>query len=113
MARIKDYRFGHVVVDGEEQRKDVIVLPMRTVRRWRRIEGHRLTLEDLDDVLDELPEHLIVGTGAAGLMRVDPDAVAALAQRGVTVEAMPSAQAVMRYADLDPSSTAIVLHLTC
>jgi hypothetical protein len=27
MPRIEGYRFGHVVVDGEEQTRDAIVLP--------------------------------------------------------------------------------------
>ncbi len=64
MTRIDGYRFGRVVVDGEEQSRDVIVLPSRVVRNWWREEGHVLGLPDLDDVLEELPERLILGTGA-------------------------------------------------
>jgi hypothetical protein len=44
----------------------VIVLPERVLRGWWRREGHGLVLEDLDEVLDELPERLLVGTGAYG-----------------------------------------------
>jgi hypothetical protein len=56
MPRIEEYRFGRIVVDGEEQTRDVIVLPDRTVTNWWRAEGHELALADLDDVLEELPE---------------------------------------------------------
>ena len=63
MARIEGYRFGRVLVDGEEQTKDVIVLPERVLTNWWRAEGHGLVLADLEEVLEELPAHLIVGTG--------------------------------------------------
>jgi hypothetical protein len=38
VERIRDYRFGHVVIDGEAHARDVIVLP---VRAWSRIGGGR------------------------------------------------------------------------
>jgi hypothetical protein len=54
MGRLEDYRFGHVVVDGEVHERDLIVLPDRVVGGWWRREGHELVLEDLEDVLDDL-----------------------------------------------------------
>jgi hypothetical protein len=113
VARVEGYRFGRVVVDGREQTKDVIVLPGRVVSNWWRRDGHALVLEDLEDVLDELPGHLVVGTGATEQMRPDPDALQRLKERGVEVEALPTDQAVRRYQELDPASAAAALHLTC
>jgi hypothetical protein len=72
MPRIEGYRFGNIRVDGTEQTRDVIVLPERVVTNWWRANGHRLVLADLEDVIDELPERLIVGTGAYAQMRPDP-----------------------------------------
>lgn len=83
MPRIEGYRFGHVLVDGEEQTRDVIVLPDRVVTGWWRADGHRLVLSDLDDVLDELPGHLLVGTGAYGRMRPEPETLERLRERGI------------------------------
>jgi hypothetical protein len=113
MPRIEGYRFGQLVVDGEEQTRDVIVLPNRVVTDWWRAEGHRLALADLEDVLEELPEHLLVGTGAYGQMRPDTSVVEQLRERGVEVEALPTGEAVRRYGELDPRRTAAALHLTC
>jgi hypothetical protein len=113
VPRIAGYRFGHLVVDDEEQTRDVIVLPDRVLNNWWRADGHRLVLADLDDVLDELPERLIVGTGAYGQMRPDPETLDELRQRGVEVEALPTDAAVRRYGELDPRRTAAALHLTC
>src|SRR5262245_49548783 len=69
MARIEHYEFGRIVVAGQEEQRDLIILPDRVVRNWWRREGHALVLEDLDDVLDDLPERLVIGTGAYGRMR--------------------------------------------
>jgi hypothetical protein len=113
MARLSDYRFGSVSVDGREEIRDLIVLPDRIVRGWRRRDGHTLVIEDLADVLDDLPEHLVVGTGAAARMRPDPDTLRRLRERGIEVECLPTDRAVWRFGELDPSTTAAALHLTC
>jgi hypothetical protein len=113
MPEIGGYGFGRVTIDGREETRDVIVLPQRVVRGWWRKEGHGLVLEDLDEVLDELPERLLVGTGAYGQLRPDRGALEALRARGVDVEVLPTADAVRRYAELDAGKTAAALHLTC
>jgi hypothetical protein len=113
MARIEGYRFGHVVVDGQEETADVIVLPDRVVTNWRRRDGHGLVLDDLDAVLDELPDRLVIGTGANGRLHPDPVTLELLRERGIEVEALPTDEAVRRYAQLNPAETAAALHLTC
>ena len=113
VPRISEYSFGHVVVDGAEHSRDVIVLPERVVADWWRRDGHSLVIEDLDDVLEELPERLIVGCGAHGRLRPNPAVIDALRARGVEVEALPTAEAVERYGELDSARTAAALHLTC
>jgi hypothetical protein len=113
MARIEDYSFGRVVVDGTEHSRDVIVLPQRVVGDWWRKDGHSLVIEDLSEVLDELPERLIVGCGADGRLHPHPSVIEALAQRDIEVEALPTAEAVRRYGESNPARTAAALHLTC
>jgi hypothetical protein len=113
MPVIEGYEFGRVTVDGREETRDVIVLPGRVVRDWWRKEGHGLVLEDLEQVLDELPERPLLGTGAYGQLRPDPDTLETLRARGVDVEVLSTAEAVRRYGQLDPQRTAAALHLTC
>lgn len=116
MARIENYTRGHVVVDGVELNRDVIVLPNRVLPNWWRREGHSLVIEDLEDVLDELPQRLIVGCGYASRLEPDRSVIEALARRGVKVEALPTEQAVARFEELearDPAVVAAALHLTC
>ena len=113
MAELRDYSFGRLVVDGDEHRRDLIVLPRRVVADWWRRDGHSLAIEDLDEVIDELPERLVLGCGHDGRLEPDPAVVEALRQRGIEVEAMPTAAAVDRYGELDPARTAGAFHLTC
>jgi hypothetical protein len=113
MARIDQYEFGRIVIDGREETRDLIILPNRVVRNWWRRDGHTLVLDDLAEVLGELPSHLVVGTGADGRMRPDPQAIRQLQNRGLAVEALPTGQAVRRFGELDPANTAAALHLTC
>jgi hypothetical protein len=113
MARIEGYSFGRIVVDGEEHRRDLIILPGRVVGRWWRQEGHSLVLDDLEDVLKDLPRRLVVGTGASGQMRPDPETLDTLRRRGIEVEVARTPDAVRLFEESDPATTAAALHLTC
>jgi hypothetical protein len=88
-------------------------MPKRVVGNWWRRDGHSLVIEDLADVVDDLPERLVVGCGAHGRLHPDPSVTEALASRGVELEAFPTGEAIERYRQLDPTRTAAVLHLTC
>ena len=101
MPRIEGYRFGHVLIDGEEQTRDVIVLPNRVLTNWWRADGHRLVVADLEAVIDDLPERLIVGTGAYAQMRPDSEPLDELRERGIEIEALPTDEAVHRCGELD------------
>ena len=113
MAELRDYSFGRLTVDGTEHRRDLIVLPGRVVADWWRKDGHSLAMEDLDEVIDELPERLVLGCGHDSRLSPDPAVIEALRRRGVEVEALPTADAVERYGQLDPDRTAAAFHLTC
>jgi hypothetical protein len=126
MARLEDHSFGRLTVDGREHTRDLIVLPDRAVSDWWSREGHSLAMEDLDDVLDELPRwrtwdevldelpsRLVLGVGARGRLRPDAAVIAEVERRGVQVECLPTDAAVRRDGELDERGTAAALHLTC
>jgi hypothetical protein len=101
------------VVDGDEHERDVIVLPGRVVANWWRRDGHSLAMEDLSEVEHDLPEKLILGTGAHGQLRPPAAVLEELERRGIDVEVLHTADAVRRYGELDERRTAAALHLTC
>ena len=113
--RIGAYSFGRVEVDGRAYTSDVVILPTRVIGDWWRDEGHALMPGDLTDVLDALPEVLVVGQGAQGLMKVTDEALACLSAAGIETVCMPTAQAVAIFNERSSQgdNVAAALHLTC
>lgn len=111
---IDSYRFGHLVVDGTAYDADVIILPEQVLSGWWRIEGHALHPEDIDAVLDRLPDVLVVGQGAYSRLTILPETRAALQREGIELVAQPTREACQTYNDLRAQRpTAAALHLTC
>jgi hypothetical protein len=113
---ITSYSFGNMVVDGQEFKKDLIILSDGTIHHpWWRKSGHQLTLDDLGPILASLPGILVVGTGVFGLMKPDPAMLEELEGKGVTVKAMPTKKAIAEYNALAAGGekVAACFHLTC
>lgn len=112
--KVDSYRFGQMVVDGEEHTNDLILLPNRIVSDWWRQEGHSLSIEDLDDVFDAGPDVLVVGTGAYGAMKVPPETRRALKEAEIDLEIAKTGDAWERYNELQTRRNAAgAFHLTC
>ena len=114
---IDSYDFGVIVIDGRRYTSDVTISRGRVLDGWRRREGHRLYLEDLDEVLkvETQPEVLIVGTGYSGLMEVSKEVEEALRSRGIELIAQPTKRACQTLNQLLRSGrrVAAAFHLTC
>ncbi len=114
---IEGYSFGRIVIGGREYRSDVIVTPDGVLPNWRRREGHRLRVEDLEGVLDlSSLDALVIGTGYYGVMRVPEEVVEELRRRGVKeVIVRPTREACETFNELLRRGlrVAAALHLTC
>jgi hypothetical protein len=111
---IQSYRFGEMVVDGVTHRKDLLLLPGQVIPGWWRRQGHQLSVQDLDPILQAAPEALVVGCGASGMLQVLPDTRALLGRAGIELFVLPTNEAWRRYNELAPQRpTAGAFHLTC
>lgn len=112
---IEGYDFGEMIVDGKVYHRDLIITPSRIIDNWWRVEGHRLTLDDLKDVMGEKFEVLVIGTGYSGLMRVDREVIEEFKRRGIEVIIKPTRDAVEEFNRLVKSGRKVVgaFHLTC
>jgi len=112
---IEEYRFGHITIDGREYDHDVIVFPQRVRADWWRKEGHRLDVADLDEVFQDPPEVLVIGTGYFGNMAVSKATLALLHERGIETRVLRTGEAVAEINRLQHELARVVgaLHLTC
>ncbi|MFQ6037468.1 MAG: Mth938-like domain-containing protein [Candidatus Aminicenantales bacterium] len=111
---IDSYAFGRIVIHGTSYTSDVIVYPERVDGSWWRKNGHRLCLEDLEDVLKEEFDVLVVGTGYMGVMQVDKELVRNLRSRGLEVIIQNTRKAVETFNALKSQKRVIgAFHITC
>jgi len=112
---IEGYRFGKMVVRGKEYERDLIITPDRIISPWWREEGHRVTLEDLKEVIDLDGECVVIGTGYSGLVRVSDDVIKYYRERGVRIYVTDTGRAVKIYNELVKNGAKVMgaFHLTC
>ena len=113
--RIDDYDFGKIDIEGKHYTSDVIISPETVKDAWWRKTGHRLHVEDLDDVVRANPDVLVVGTGYYGRMVVPDETKVYLQTKGIEVRVMRTSEAVEEFNRLQQNYARIVaaLHLTC
>ncbi|WP_022854785.1 Mth938-like domain-containing protein [Thermodesulfobacterium thermophilum] len=116
---IEHYSFGSLTFKGQNYIKDLIILRTQEEEKvfssWWRKEGHKLHVEDLEEIWDKGIKFLIVGMGANGLMQVTPEVETKAKQLDITLEAYPTAKATERFNELYSKGVALAgaFHLTC
>ena len=113
---IDQYATGsHMTVKGTTYRQDLKIIRGEVIGNWWRQAGHRLTTDDINDILTARPQILVVGTGYAGNMRV-PDAVhQTLENHQIKVIAETTGDAATTFNRLvdEGRDVAGAFHLTC
>ncbi len=112
---IEEYRFGRITIDNKPYGSDLKIIQGTVVPKWWRREGHRVTVEDVEDVLAAKPRVFVVGTGQPGRMRVDVELAEVLGELGIELVEEPTDQAVRTFNRLlrQGISVAAAFHLTC
>jgi hypothetical protein len=116
---ISHYRFGSITYKEKTFTRDLIILKgpsgEKILSNWWRKEGHYLQVEDLKEVFAFKPQYLIVGTGASGVMQIDPKVKERADDLGIILEAYLTERAVQRFNELlsQGVSLAGAFHLTC
>ena len=64
---IDQYTTGsHMTVNGNKYQQDLKIIRGEVKGNWWRGEGHRLDINDIQDILSAGPEVFVIGTGYAG-----------------------------------------------
>jgi hypothetical protein len=110
---ISRYSFGSITIDRKEYSHDVIISAAK-VKSWWRDTSHEVNIKDLDPILEEHPQAIIFGTGAAGMMRVLSETLDYLTKRGIKSVVLKTADAVKEYnRRVSENGVVAALHLTC
>lgn len=112
---IEKSAFGSIQIDGKMYTTDIIIYPDgRVSENWWRRHGHRLRLEDIDNLILAKPDVIVIGTGVYGRMLPDPSLEKELSDQGIELVLAPTDEAVSRFNRLRPSRrTGAGFHLTC
>ncbi len=112
---IDSYAFGSIIVDGKKFTSDLIIYPDgRVETSWWRKAGHKLAIDDIDELIKSKPEVIIVGTGSSGLMKPEKELEKLLQQKGIEFISTLSRKAVKIYNDLSLKKlVGACFHLTC
>lgn len=113
--KVENFSFGNLTFGGKRYTHDLKIVDREPVPDWWRREGHNLFPEDIADVLAAGPDYLVVGTGSPGRMRVSPETLDALKERGIEEIILPTAQAVEKFNELTDRGARVAgaFHLTC
>lgn len=112
---IESLSFGRIVIDGETYLSDLKIYPdVRVEDKWRRKKGHRLSLDDMGDLIISNPDVIVVGTGMNGLMIPEKEIEKILAQKGIKFMPAPNKEAMKIYNKMKSQmKVGACFHLTC
>ena len=111
---IESYDFGRIIINGTKFARDVVIFQDRINGNWWRKEGHTLSVDDVNEIVEAKPEALVVGTGYSGLMKIHPQTEQYLRSSGIELIAAKTEKACKTYNELFKSRRVVAaFHLTC
>ncbi|MBT8763132.1 hypothetical protein KFV02_04220 [Desulfohalobiaceae bacterium Ax17] len=112
---IEKYSFGEMVVAGKKYTTDLKIIKGQVVPNWWRKKGHRVFLEDIEDIIQANPQIIVIGKGKPGLLQVDDSLKKFLEKQGISLIEQKTAQALQTFNELyqQKEPVAAGFHLTC
>lgn len=112
---IESYNFGQITIRGKKYSTDVKICGNKVICPWRRREGHRVEVRDIQDLLDYNPEIVVLGQGQPGMMQATRDLKERLRSKGVSLVEKPTSEAVQSFNQFWEQGKKVCagFHLTC
>jgi len=113
--RIDTLAFGSIVIDGKKYTSDLIIYPDGRVKTsWRRKKGHRLSSDDISELIDSQPEVIVAGTGVYGLVKPEKDFQKMLHKKRIEFFPARNKKAMELFNELSSKKRiGACFHLTC
>lgn len=112
---IEHISFGQIVINGVKYNTDVLVYPdERVTDSWWRKKGHKLSIDDIQPLLEACPDILVAGTGMSGMMKPEAELIDYFKKRCIQFIPLKNGKAVEQYNNLiHEKKIAACFHLTC
>jgi glucokinase len=117
--RVAAMEFGSVLVNGQVQRRDLVVRANGEVKRRRKelsreVHGtaHEVSADEIKYVCKGRPEVLVMGQGYDGLVTLSRDAARWLAKKGIRAVVAATPEAAEAFND-ESGRKALLLHVGC
>lgn len=112
---IDDYSFGRMNINDRDYTADILIINGRVVDSWWRKAGHRVELDDIEEILAARPEVLVIGQGKPGLMKVSDGLRKELQKNKIRLIEENTPQAVQTFNRLISEGCRVCagFHLTC
>jgi hypothetical protein len=111
--------FGSITVDGEIYDHDIVIrLSGHVKKRKKKLSkerygtSHTVSVEEAEHIYDDGAEHLIIGTGQHGVLKLSDEAEAYFKDHGCSVQALPTPDTVRAWNDAEGKVIAM-FHVTC
>ena len=112
MIKVDSFIFGSIIINGRKFGDDVTVAWDGEVITKK--SAHAFSVNDLRDMLIKAPEVVIIGTGTAGQVKIDPNVQITAGVEGVELIIKPTAQAIEEFNRQSKRRKVIAsFHLTC
>ena len=98
MVSIQEYKLGAFFIDGRQFIGSIKILNDK-IRYWER-ENHILDFKDLEELIKTNPEIIIVGTGAAGMLKIPERVRQELSGKGISLISAKTQDAVIKFNEL-------------
>lgn len=100
MDKIQEYKLGSFIIEGKQFIGNVKIVGGK-VRYWERPENQNFDVKDLHDLIDSGSEFFLIGTGAAGLLKVPDHVKRAITEKGIALFMGKTQDMVKRFNELD------------
>ncbi len=113
---IEKCTWGAMIIHGHKYTSDLMIFPDGTIKdSWWRSRGHRLTRDDIGELLAAGPEIIVAGTGVYGLMKPEASLKQQLEQEGIELVCLKTKPAVEAFNQIVQSARKVAgcFHLTC
>jgi len=113
---ITEFSFGRIVVNGTVYTDDLKILQDRVIPQWWRKRGHRVDVEDLEDIIAFRPDILVLGKGEPGRMVASSSTRRLLEQNGIVLIEEKTSRAVRSFNRLlqeGQRRVAAGIHVSC